>query len=93
VRFKAIGDGKRWKLVFHTKETMADFCSYEAEIKTVNNKVVNINIPFNSLKQPTWGKKVPFVKDNIMNVSLQRHTNTISDIGTSTLKVFDFEFY
>jgi len=93
VRFKAMGDGKRWKLVFHTKETMDDFCSYEAEIKTVNNRVVDIKIPYSSLKQPTWGKKAPFVKNNIMNISLQRHTNTISEIGPSTLKVFDFEFY
>ena len=93
VRFKAMGDGKRWKLIFHTKETSVDWCSYEAEIKTQNNRVVEINIPFNSIKQPTWGKKAPWVKNNITHVNLQRHTDTQSETGPSTLKVFDFEVY
>jgi len=93
VRFKAIGDGKKWIIQFHTKETIRDFCSYRAEIKTVNNKVVDINIPFSSLKQPDWGKKAQFVKNNILVIVLLRLTETASETGPSTLKVFDFEVY
>jgi hypothetical protein len=93
VRFKAQGDGKRWIIQFHTKESMADWGSYEAEIKTVPNRVVEINIPYSSLAQPGWAKKVQFVKNNIMIVNLQRHTDTATEIGASTLKVFDFEVY
>ena len=93
VRFKAMGDGKRWIIQFHTKESMTDWGSYEAEIQTVPNRAVEINIPYNSLAQPGWAKKVPFVKSNIMIVNLQRHTDTASETGASTLKVFDFEVY
>ena len=93
VRFKAMGDGKRWIIQFHTKESMTDWGSYEADIKTVPNRVVEINIPYSSLAQPSWGKKVPFVKSNIMSVNLQRMTDNASETGPSTLKVFDFEVY
>ena len=92
-RFKAMGDGKRWIILFHTKETMIDWCSYSADIKTVNNEVVDINIPYKNLVQPTWGKKAQFVKNNIMNISLQRQADEASETGTSTLKIFDFEVY
>jgi hypothetical protein len=88
-----LGDGKRWIFQLHTKETMVDYCSYFAEIKTVPNRVVEINIPYSSLTQPTWGKKAPFVKSNIMIVNLQRMTDNATEIGPSTLKIFDFEVY
>jgi len=93
IRFKALGDGKRWIVQLHTTETIVDFCSYQADIKTQNNRVVDINLPFSSFKQPSWGKKAPFVKNNIMSITLQRHTETASEIGPSTMKVFDFEVY
>jgi len=93
VRFKAIGDGKKWFLILDTKETMSDHCSYRSEIKTRNNQVVYIDIPYSSLRQPDWGRKTRFVKNNIMVIVLQRLTDTASETGTSTLKVFDFEVY
>jgi len=93
VRFKAMGDGKKWIIQIHTKETMVDWGAYAADIKTVNNEVVDIDIPYSSLKQPTWGKKAPFVKKNILIITLDRQTDTVSETGSSTLKVFDFEFY
>jgi len=95
VRFKALGDGKTWHLVFNTKEQTAtgDGASYRAEIKTRSNMVVDINIPFSSLKQPDWGKKVPWVKSNMLGVNIQRQTVEDTESGTSTIKVFDFEVY
>jgi hypothetical protein len=93
VRFKAMGDGKKWIIQFHTKETMVDWGAYAADVETVNNEVVDINIPYSSLKQPAWGKKATFVKKNILIIGLQRQTETASETGTSTLKVFDLELY
>jgi TolB-like protein len=93
VRFKAMGDGKGWIVQLHTTEARADNCFYQADVKTQNNRVVDINLPFSSFKQPSWGKKVPFVKNNIMTITLQRHTETASETGPSTMKVFDFEVY
>jgi uncharacterized protein YraI len=91
VRFSVLGDGKPWKIMFPLTETESDWCSYEYEIKTARNSVVELNIPYSSLKQPSWGKQVRFNKNNITAVVLQRGTD--SDFGTSTIKVFDFEIY
>jgi len=93
IRFKALGDGKRWILQVQTKDTSSDWCGFEAEIKTVNNRVVDINIPYSSLKQGTWGKKAPWVKSNILGINIQRNSATDSESGASTLKIFDFEIY
>jgi len=90
IRFKVFGDGKRWIIQFQTRDTSSDWCGFEAEIKTTNNRVVDINIPYSSLKQGTWGKKASWNKNNIVGISIQRNS---SDSGTSTLKVFDFEVY
>jgi len=91
VRFKALGDGKKWQLIFHTTETESDWGSYEYQIQTTANKVVEINAPYASLKQPSWGRRVSFNKNNITAVVLQRDTNTAS--GSSTIKIFDFEIW
>jgi len=91
VRFKVSGDGKSWKLMFPTTETVADWCSYEYEIRTTRNRVTEVNIPYSSLRQPSWGRQVSFNKNNIVAVVLQRGTD--SDFGTATIKVFDFEIY
>jgi len=93
VRFKALGDGKRWVLIVDTNLPEPGD-TYRTEIKTTNNRVVDINIPFSSLKQGSWvSSKRPFVKNNIISILIQRHTDTASETGASTLKVFDFEIY
>jgi len=93
IRFKVLGDGKTWNIQIQTKETESDWCGFVADIKTVNNKVVEINIPFSSLKQPSWGKKATWIKSNILGINIQRNSSSNSESGTSTLKVFDFEMY
>jgi len=95
VRFKALGDGKRWLLRFETTN-LSGGDAYQAELKTVYNRVVDINIPFSSLKQTSdWtpSRKGLFVKGNIINIIIERRANPSSDTGFSTLKVFDFEVY
>jgi hypothetical protein len=93
VRFKVLGDGKTWKLQIPTREAEADSCFYEAPIATRNGRVVEIDIPYSKLKQPSgWGKKVSFVKNSIMCLTIQRHSD-IGGTGLSTIKVFDFEIY
>jgi hypothetical protein len=93
VRFKVLGDGKRWVLIVDTNVAEPGD-TYRAEIKTTNNRVVDINMPFSSLKQGSWvSSRRPFVKNNIISILIQRHTDTASETGASTLKVFDFEIY
>jgi hypothetical protein len=92
VRFKVLGDGKRWKLQVLTDEAMPDYCHYEVPIITKNGKLVEIDIPYKKLKQPAWGKKVPFIKSSINGLHFHR-SDDIGGTGPSTIKVFDFEIY
>jgi hypothetical protein len=91
VRFKVLGDGKKWIVIVPTNEAMSDYCFYQIPIVTKNKKVVEIDVPYSKLKQPTWGKKVPFIKTSIN--SLQFLRNQTGGTGPSTIKVFDFEIY
>jgi hypothetical protein len=90
IRFKVLGDGKIWNLTIPTREPI-DYSWYEATIATRKGRVVEIDIPYSKLKQPAWGKKVPFVKSNIMDINFRKYND--SGIGPSTIKVFDFEIY
>ena len=93
VRFKALGDGKKWQLRFITSDlinTEGD-AQYEAIIQTQKGKVISFDIPYKRLKQPDWGKKAPFIKNNILGFQFQRSHNT--GTGPATIKVFDFEIY
>jgi hypothetical protein len=92
VRFKVLGDGKRWKFLLGTNETSLDNCHFEIPIKTQNGKVVEIDIPYSKLKQPAWGKKVRFIKSNIKYLEIKRDGD-IGGVGPSTIKVFDLVFY
>jgi hypothetical protein len=93
VRFKVLGDGKTWKLQIPTREAQADSCFYETPIATRNGRVVEIDISYSKLKQPSgWGKRVSFIKNSIMCLTIQRHSD-IGGTGLSTIKVFDFEIY
>ncbi|MDR0441811.1 MAG: CIA30 family protein [Treponema sp.] len=92
VRFKALGDGKSWLLGFATDETKVDHCHYQATIATKKGSVVVIDIPLSKLKQPTWGKKQTFYKNNLDFLVLQ-HPNDNAAASTASIKVFDFEIY
>ena len=94
VRFKVQGDGGAgWKVLIPTTDTASDNCFHESSFTTRNNNVVNVDIQFSRLRQPSWGRRVNFNKSNITAFAIQRQTDSSSVSGSSTIKVFDFEIY
>lgn len=91
VRFKVVGDGKAWNIQFGTNETNTDYCHYQHGFTPKSGKVTEVNVPFTQLKQPSWGKKASFVKNNIFYLVFERGTDQAA--GVSTIKIFDFEVY
>jgi len=91
VRFKILGDGKTWNLQFATSDTINDYSHYQASFTPRSGRVVEIDIPFTQIKQPSWGKKVAFNKNNFEYLCLQRGTDQAA--GVSVVKIFDFEVY
>jgi hypothetical protein len=91
IRFKVYGDGKRWYLEFATKEA-ADYAFYRSVINTRRNRVTTVNISYTSLRQPAdWGKRVVFNKSSLYQLQFSRIP--ADGFGTSSIKVFDIEFY
>jgi hypothetical protein len=91
VRFKVLGDGKRWKFLVGTEEAMSDYGFYQIPLATKKGKIVEIDVPFSKLKQPV-GRRVPFIKSSINFLQIHRGSDT-GGTGPSTIKVFDFEIY
>jgi len=91
VRFKILGDGKKWFVQFATSD-VTDYAFYRTTISTQNRKVSSVDVPFNSLRQPDWGKKTVFRKNNITTMGIQRDAS-LGAVGVSTIKIFDFEVY
>jgi TolB-like protein len=92
VRFKVYGDGKSWRLCLGTTETESDSCYHERKFSTKKNKVMEIDIPYTKLRQPSWGKKKPFNKANIDVLQFRRDWHE-DGTAESTIKIFDFELY
>jgi len=88
VRFKALGDGKKWIVNIMTTD-VTDGCWHGTIIKTQKGKVNSFDIPFSQLKQPKWGMKTKFNKNNINGIKIERDNDT--GTGPSVIKVFDFE--
>jgi TolB-like protein len=93
VRFKALGDGKAWELRIQTRETSADSAWHSAVISTRKDRVVEIDIPFSQLKQPSWGKKAAFNKNSIKGLNFARSNDSAGGAGASSIKIFDLEIY
>jgi hypothetical protein len=91
VRFKVLGDGKTWSVQFETRD-VTDSAYHGAIISTQKGKVSSIDIPYRNLRQPDWGKKIIFNKNNITGFAIERHNN-MGGTGASAIKVFDFEVY
>jgi len=91
VRFKVLGDGKKWKIYFATSN-VTDSAFHQSIIATQNGKVSSIDIPFRNLKQPDWGKKVNFNKNNITSFTIERNYD-LGGNGACAIKIFDFEIY
>ena len=100
IRFKAIGDGKTWYVQFHTVESPAtDWASYEYPFGTVPNKIVDVDIPYSSLRQPSWlsrelnpEKIFKFSRKRIIAMVFSTSTR-FQEPGSSSIKIFDFEIY
>jgi len=90
VRFKALGDGKTWLLIVPMKES-TDGGTHRASFTTRNGRVVEIDIPFSRLKQPEWGKRVTFNKNNITGMNIER--GNAQGTGAAAIKIFDIEVY
>ena len=90
VRFKVLGDGKNWGFYIATSD-VSDSGFHAATISTRNGRITEIDIPYTRLRQPDWGRKVPFNKQNIIDFSI--HRSNSHGAGTSTIKIFDFEIY
>jgi len=98
VRFKVLGDGGRnWFLYIQTSDVqrIGDNSWHRAPINSRNGRLVEINIPYSSLKQPVWAQRaVKFDKNNIINFVIERFAGNDENVsGTSTIKIFDFEIY
>jgi hypothetical protein len=91
IRFKVLGDGKKWQLEIATNETQADYANYCYQFITNQNVTTIIDVPFSFLKQPNWGKKVVFNKNSIYALQFLRNADFGYD--TSSIKIFDIEIY
>jgi hypothetical protein len=91
IRFKVLGDGKRWRVHF-TTSNVTDNAFHGITISTQNGRVTSIDIPYGKMNQPDWGKKTAFNKNNITGLTIERQT-AFGSFGASTIKIFDFEVY
>jgi len=91
VRFKVLGDGKKWRVYFASSD-VNDGAYHGLTISTQNGKTSNIDIPFNKVNQPDWGMRTKFNKNNLKGITLERSADT-GGSGASTIKIFDFEVY
>jgi hypothetical protein len=92
VRFKVVGDGKKWEVYFPTTD-VTDTAYHGMTKLTQNKKVSNIDVPFNKLTQPSYGSSVKFNKKNLRGIVIQKSSTIGSGSGASTIKIFDFEVY
>jgi hypothetical protein len=95
IRFKVLGDGGTgWKVCVPTREALSDNAFFEVGFSSRNGTVVNVDIPFSRLRQPSWGNRVSFNRNNIIGIVIQRNAGDNEPLsGTSAIKIFDFEFY
>jgi len=90
VRFKVLGDGKRWRVLF-VISNVTNGNYHGTIISTQRGKVTSVDVPFSRVRQGDWGNKTAFNKNNITNMTIQRTTET--GLGASVIKIFDFEIY
>jgi len=90
LRFKALGDGKQWRVSFVTsKVNTTEENGYSVIISTKKNKIVDLNIPYKRFTH-LWGKVTNFDKSRIIGIEFSR---VWEDRSNSELKIFDFEIY
>jgi len=95
VRFKAIGDGKKWQIYFATSDVAnSDGAWYKLIFLTKNGEVSSFDVPFSKLTQAEFVRAPrKFNKSNIINLTIMKDDYTGGGTGTAAIKVFDFEIY
>jgi hypothetical protein len=93
VRFKVLGDGKSWYFRIPVSEIFAEGNYHFATISTRKDRVVEVDISYTQLRQPGWGKRAAFNKNNIKGLNFTRLNDTPGGAGASTIKIFDIEIY
>jgi hypothetical protein len=95
VRFKTVGDGRKWEVSFPTSDVaVIDGAHFKFYIITKKEEVSSFDIPFNKLTQPEYVKTPKkFNKKNITSLIIRKDDYTMGGVGAATLKVFDFEIY
>jgi hypothetical protein len=92
VRFKVLGDGKRWLIYFATS-SVTDGAFHRMTISTQRGRVVSIDVPYSRLRQPEeWGRRATFNKNNITGIAIERQ-HDMGGTGAAAIKIFDFEIY
>jgi len=94
VRFKAVGDGKKWQIAIATTDNVNDGI-HRFIFSTKNGEVSSFDIPFSKLTQPEYKQYArKFNKNNIMYLGIEKDDYTTKgDAGAAKIKVFDFEIY
>ena len=95
VRFSVLGDGGRgWRLAVSLSGVHEP---HEFTFNPTNGRIVNVNIPFSRLSQPSWvsqNQRVSFNKSLINGIRIMRRAeNEETFSGPSTIKIFNFEIY
>jgi hypothetical protein len=93
IRLKALGDGKTWQLLLITNRTDKEQISYRGSIATKKDSIVEIDISYSKLRQPSYEKKIGFNKNSILGFGFERNQETYGGVGASSIKIFDIEVY
>jgi hypothetical protein len=88
IRFKAIGDGRSYR--FRAETTIVSDFDYHGKVfSTTKGQVVEVEIPYRSLRQEGWGAaRGGFKPNTLWQISFQTVGQPLSSVS---LKVFDFE--
>jgi hypothetical protein len=92
VRFKVLGDGKSWSFGFPMADMdLEQYGWHRVKVSTKKGRTVEVDVPFSKLRQPDWGKRAKFDKNNIGTMTFEKHSE--NGAGSFTIKVFDLEIY
>ncbi|MEJ2665204.1 MAG: CIA30 family protein [Spirochaetia bacterium] len=88
IKFKAIGDGKSYR--FRGETTVISDSDYHGKVfSTKKGRVVEVSIPFISLRQEGWGTaRGGFNANKLWQISFQTVGQPLSSVS---LKLFDFQ--
>jgi hypothetical protein len=88
LRFRALGDGRPWRIVLFTRSLTGQAGWYYSTIRTRRDRVVDFNVPYSRFLMSS-GTSGRLDRSRITGVQFYRGLDDMT--GTSTLKIFDFE--